>query len=120
MKKHLFKKMVLPLVFIGFSSVASAQMAHDMDYGNMQANSTGATMQHSAVLSTVEGLVKKVDQTKGTIAVAHAASADMPAMTMVYKVKNVSLMDKLKIGQKIRFATDPADAMTVEKFYPSK
>jgi len=38
----------------------------------------------------------------------------MPPMTMAYKLKDAAWLDKLKAGQKIRFATDPADGgMTV-------
>jgi Cu/Ag efflux protein CusF len=38
----------------------------------------------------------------------------MPAMTMAYKLKDPAWLDSLKAGQKIRFATDPADGgMTV-------
>jgi Cu/Ag efflux protein CusF len=41
----------------------------------------------------------------------------MPAMTMVYKVKDVVALEKLQIGQKVRFATDPADGgMTLTQF----
>ena len=61
-----------------------------------------------------EGLVKKTDKTKGTVTLAHGAMNGMPPMTMAYKVKDLALLDKLKVGQKIRFATDPADGgMTV-------
>jgi Cu/Ag efflux protein CusF len=62
-----------------------------------------------------EGLVKKVDKTKGTVTLSHGALPNgMPPMTMAYKVKDAAWLDTLKAGQKIRFATDPADGgMTV-------
>ena len=41
----------------------------------------------------------------------------MPPMTMAYKVKDTAWLDQLKAGQKIRFATDPADGgMTVQRY----
>ena len=65
-----------------------------------------------------EGLVKKVDKTKGTVTLAHGALPNgMPPMTMAYKVKDAAWLDQLKAGQKIRFATDPADSgMTVLRY----
>lgn len=64
-----------------------------------------------------DALVKKVDKAKGTVTLAHGAMNGMPAMTMAYKVKEAAWLDKLKAGQKIRFATDPADGgMTVVRF----
>jgi len=68
-----------------------------------------------------EGLVKKVDKTKGTVTLAHGALPNgMPPMTMAYKVKDAAWLDQMKVGQKIRFATDPADGMTVLRFEPVK
>jgi Cu/Ag efflux protein CusF len=85
--------------------------------GNMQGSSAAMTTQHSADAATVEGLVKKVDKSKGTVTLAHGAMNGMPPMTMAYKVKDAAWLDKLQVGQKIRFATDPADGgMTVTRF----
>ncbi len=64
-----------------------------------------------------EGVVKKIDKVKGTVTLAHGALPNgMPPMTMAYKVKDKAWLEPLKAGQKIRFATDPADgSMTVTK-----
>ena len=69
-----------------------------------------------------EGLVKKIDKTKGTVTLTHGAlSNGMPPMTMAFHVKDVAWLDKMTVGQKIRFATDPADrGMTVVQFEPVK
>jgi len=75
----------------------------------------------AAVTATGEGLVKKVDKVKGTLTLAHGAMHGMPAMTMTYKVKTAGWLDQLQAGQKIRFATDPADGgMTVTWLEPLK
>ena len=62
-----------------------------------------------APVELADGLVKRVDKSKATLTLAHGAMNGMPAMTMVYKVKDAAWLDKLQAGQKIRFATDPAD-----------
>ena len=75
----------------------------------------GATTPADATLG--DGQVKKVDKAKGTVTLQHGALPNgMPPMTMAYKLKDATWLDKLKAGQKIRFATDPADGgMTVTR-----
>ena len=78
-------------------------------------------LQKTAEAALGEGLVKKIDKTKGTVTLAHGALPNgMPPMTMAYKVKDAAWLDKMTVGQKIRFATDPADGMTVSRFEPAK
>ncbi|MCX7247902.1 MAG: copper-binding protein [Burkholderiales bacterium] len=84
-----------------------AQTDHSM-HGSPAAKPTAA---NSAMQ---EGVVKKIDKPAGKVALAHGAQKDgMPAMTMVYRVKDASWLDKLQVGQKVRFATDAADSMSV-------
>jgi Cu/Ag efflux protein CusF len=97
----------------GTSSGGAAQ-------GGMQGSATnGNAMSKSSVnpadMAMGEGLVKKVDKTKGTITLSHGALPNgMPPMTMAYKLKDAAWLDTLQVGQKIRFTTDPADGgMTV-------
>jgi Cu/Ag efflux protein CusF len=88
-----------------------------MQGGSMQGGAAAMTTQHGADSAMGEGQVKKVDKAKGTVTLAHGAMNGMPAMTMAYKVKDTAWLDKLQAGQKIRFATDPADGgMTVTRF----
>lgn len=106
----LIKPSVIAIVFV-CSASAMAQMDH-----SMHGSPAAASASKSAETAMVEGLVKKVDKTKGTLTLAHGAMNGMPAMTMVYKVKEAAWLDKLNVGQKVRFATDPADGMTVTRF----
>ena len=74
------------------------------------------------VLAMGDGVVKKIDKTKGTVTLAHGALPNgMPPMTMAYRVKDAAWLDQMAVGQKIRFATDPKDGgMTVLRFEPVK
>lgn len=115
--------LVLALVGVGFSTLTSAQMNHGnmqgggMAGGNMQGDAKTMPTQQKADSAMSEGMVKKVDKSKGTVTLAHGPMNGMPAMTMAYKVKDLAWLDQLQTGQKIRFATDPADGgMTVAKF----
>ena len=119
--------LVLALVGVGFSTLTLAQMNHGnmqgggMAGGNMQGDAKTMPTQQKADSAMSEGLVKKVDKSKGTVTLAHGPMNGMPAMTMAYKVKDAAWLDQLQTGQKIRFATDPADGgMTVAKFELAK
>jgi Cu/Ag efflux protein CusF len=114
-------KRIHVLVFVVLTLFTSVAVMAQMNHGSMQ----GGAMQGSATsgkssaqgvdMAMGEGLVKKVDKTKGTVTLAHGALPNgMPPMTMAYKVKDATWLDTLQAGQKIRFATDPADGgMTV-------
>jgi Cu/Ag efflux protein CusF len=109
MKLHQSPLWILALACAGFSATSMAQMDHS-GHGAMAAKPV-STAANSAM---EEAVVKKIDKAAGKVALAHAAQKDgMPAMTMVYRVKDASWLDKLQIGQKVRFATDPADSMSV-------
>lgn len=67
----------------------------------------------------VDGLVKKVDKSAGKLTLAHGPlpKLGMPAMTMVFRVKDAAWLDQMKVGDKIRFMADKVDgAYTVVHF----
>ena len=46
-----------------------------------------------------EGVVKKIDKSKGTVTLAHGALPNgMPPMTMAYRVKKSAWLDNFKIA----------------------
>jgi Cu(I)/Ag(I) efflux system periplasmic protein CusF len=52
--------------------------------------------------------VRKVDKAAGKITLKHGEikNLDMPAMTMVFGVKDKALLDKVKAGDMVRFAAE--------------
>lgn len=52
-----------------------------------------------------EGTVKKVDKATGKITISHGplVKLDMPPMTMVFHAGEPEMVDKVKVGDKIRF-----------------
>lgn len=60
---------------------------------------------HQAATGTAEGVVRKVDKDAGKITIRHGpiSGLDMPAMSMVFRAKEPALLDKVKVGDKIRF-----------------
>ena len=76
----------------------------------------GKPTAQAAAGDMTDGEVRKVDKEGGKLTLKHAdiKSLDMPAMTMVFVVKDKALLDKLKAGDKIRFkAINDAGKYTV-------
>jgi len=59
----------------------------------------------SAAAPMSEGEVRKVDVDAGKITLKHGplVNLDMPAMTMVFTVKDPEMLQKVKQGDKVRF-----------------
>ena len=59
----------------------------------------------AASTAWTEGEVARGEKAVGTVTIKHGAMPkfDMPPMTMPYKVKDKSVLDQLKPGDKIRF-----------------
>ena len=84
----------------GLSATAFAQQAAPADHGTH--HPAGATVSAAAM---ADGEVRKVDKDQKKITLKHGEikSLDMPPMTMVFGVKDAALLDKVKVGDKIRF-----------------
>jgi Cu/Ag efflux protein CusF len=110
MMKPLIRSAVVAF-YLAYSALAMAQV----DHSSMHTQAVVKPVALAADARLADALVKKVDKTKATLTLAHGALPNgMPAMTMAYKVKDPAWLNTLKVGQKIRFATDPADGgMTV-------
>lgn len=63
-----------------------------------------------------DGEVRKVDKEAGKVTLRHGEikALDMPAMTMVFVVKDKAMLEKVKAGDKVRFkAVSDAGKFTV-------
>ena len=62
----------------------------------------------SAASAMADGEVRKVDKDAKKITLKHGqiANLDMPPMTMVFTVKDPEMLQKVKQGDKVRFAAD--------------
>jgi Cu(I)/Ag(I) efflux system protein CusF len=59
----------------------------------------------------VEGEVTRINNDTQKMSIRHGPlpHLDMPAMNMVYAVKDPALLDKVKVGSKITFVADKID-----------
>lgn len=79
--------------------------------------------QAAAAPDMTDGEVRKIDPSAGKITLKHAdiKNLDMPAMTMVFVVKDRAALDKLQPGDKVRFkAVNDAGKLTVTEIETSK
>lgn len=69
----------------------------------------------SAVVSMSEGEVKKVDKDTGRLTIKHGPleNLGMPGMTMVFGVKDASVLEALKAGDKIKFVAEKIEGRFV-------
>ena len=70
-----------------------------------------------------EGEVRRIDKETGKITLRHGpiANLDMPAMSMVFQVKDPAMLDKVQMGDKVRFSAEKAGAtFTVTHIEPAK
>nr|WP_211452806.1 copper-binding protein [Collimonas antrihumi] len=70
----------------------------------------------AAAMST--GEVKKIDKEAGKITIKHGplVNLDMPAMTMVFRVKDPAMLDQAKPGDMIKFVVEKANgALTITR-----
>lgn len=60
----------------------------------------------AADVELVDGEVRKVDRDAKKITLSHGElkSLDMPPMTMVFRVTDPAMLDRVKAGDKVRFA----------------
>lgn len=65
-----------------------------------------------AAADMIDGDVRKVDKDARKITIKHGEikHLDMPPMTMVFQVKDPALLDRVKAGDKVRFAAQKTDA----------
>jgi Cu(I)/Ag(I) efflux system periplasmic protein CusF len=88
------------------------------DEAHHKKSATGST---GSAASMAQGEVRKVDRDANKITIKHGPleALDMPAMTMVFQVKDPAMLDQVKAGDKIKFEAEKVGgAFTVTKIEP--
>jgi len=91
--------------------------------GDSSADNAAATTSAESGQAMTAGVVMKVDKGAGKVTIRHGpiGNLGMPKMTMVFRVKDPAMLDRLKEGDEIRFVADKVDgAYTVIQFEPVK
>lgn len=78
----------------------------------------------AAAAEDINGEVKKIDEGAGKITLKHGPAKSLGMdddMTMVYRVKDPAMLKQVKVGDKVKFEAEKADAgYTVTKIQKSK
>ena len=78
---------------------------------------------HHDTAPLTDGEVRKVDKEAKKLTIKHGpiANLDMPAMTMVFQVKDPAMLDQVAAGDKIKFGAEKiGGAFTVTRIEPTK
>lgn len=83
----------------------AAQTSNDSHAGHHAGNTSA-----DGTTELATGEVRRVSKDTNKITLRHGEikSLDMPPMTMVFVVRDVSVLDTLKVGDKVRFAAEKA------------
>jgi Cu(I)/Ag(I) efflux system periplasmic protein CusF len=95
------------------ASLFSLTVVADDKHHKSEAGASQGSAQTSAM---VEGEIRKVDKDAKKITIKHGPleKLDMPAMTMVFQVKDPAMLDQVKPGDKVIFEAEKIDgAFTV-------
>lgn len=85
------------------------------------ASTTAAKATATVNTDKTEGEVRKIDKEGKRITIKHGEikNLDMPSMTMVFQVADPAMVDKVKVGDKVRFvAANPGGKLTVTEIQP--
>lgn len=104
--------------FVAASLFVAVPVLAQSQHGGHGGNSSAPA---AAQEGTVEGEVRRVDKDAQKITIRHGPLTrfDMPAMTMVFQVKDPAALNQLKPGDKIRFVPEKVGgAFLAEKIEP--
>ena len=84
--------------------VLASDKGHAHSHGDKQAGAS------AAVTDMTEAEVRKVDKDSKKITLKHGEikNLDMPGMTMVFQVKDPAMLDKVQMGDKVKFKAEKA------------
>lgn len=104
---------------LGGLALASHAFAHE---GHADAK-PGASSASAVASQMSSGEVKKIDKSAGKVTIKHGPleNLGMPAMTMVFKIKDPAMLDTVKVGDQIRFTAEKVNgSLTLTQLEASK
>ena len=113
-------KQLPSLILIGLLAAPAWAQNQNADHSDHHPVSTIVAAAEEA---TTEGEVRKVDKAMKKITLKHGPikNLDMPGMTMVFQVKDAALLNKVQVGDQVRFTADKINgAYTVLSLEPAR
>lgn len=108
------RRSIAPIIILGAGlALALPARAAGHEHGQME---RGQMMQgQHEDMAWSEGTVKKVNADTGKLTISHGPlpKLDMPAMTMVFRVRDPAWLARLKAGDRIRFVAQRVDGAPI-------
>jgi Cu/Ag efflux protein CusF len=95
---------------------------HAATHASHQAASAASAAQAATAAELTQAEVRRIDAANKKITLKHGEikSLSMPAMTMVFQVRDPALLDKVKVGDQVRIAVERANgALVVTQLQPA-
>lgn len=105
----------LPLVLLASAAALMlAALAHAQPAASVAASTAPITDQ-AAAAGLADGEIRKVDKDNKKLTLKHGPlkNLDMRGMTMVFQVKDDAMLDKVQVGDKVRFQAEKIDGKLV-------
>ena len=104
----------LKTLLITFATVGTLTVAGHSYADEAKGHSHGDNKMDHATMATdmTDGEIRKVDKDAKKITIKHGEikNLDMPAMTMVFQVKDPAMLDKVQSGDKVKFKVIKSDS----------
>ena len=104
--------------FIAYAFISVAAWTSSYALAATDKATPGAAQVVAQAAPLSEGEVRKIDKAAGKLTIKHGPldNLGMPAMTMVFRVKDAATLDQVKPGDRIRFLAEKVDGVfTVTK-----
>jgi Cu/Ag efflux protein CusF len=95
------------IILAGALAIAAMPPAAPAQSDHSAHHDQGAQVAQASATLT-EGEIRRVDKEAKKLTIKHGPipNLDMPAMTMVFQVKDTALLERVKAGDKIKFSAD--------------
>jgi Cu/Ag efflux protein CusF len=111
-------KSIFKFATIASLAIALGYSVAPIAAANNDAPGSGPAQAADAKTAMTDGEIKKIDKDAGKLTIKHGpiANLDMPGMTMVFRVIDNAMLDRVKPGEHIRFAVEKLNgALTVTR-----
>ena len=96
------------IIIAGTLAIAAVPLAAPARAAEAGIRDAAVQLAQAAPAALTDGEIRKVDKAAKKLTIKHGpiANLDMPPMTMVFQVKDAKLLDRVKVGDKVKFRAE--------------
>jgi Cu/Ag efflux protein CusF len=110
-------------IILGAALVAATIPSAALAQSDRSGDDSGAQVAQAPSAALADGEIRRVDKEAKKLTIKHGPipSLDMPAMTMVFQVKDAAMLERVKAGDKVKFQAEKQGGQyTVTKIEAAK